>query len=60
LKREAQVPETPQAPGETAPTAAVPYEPPAVAWEEAFEPMAQTSCGLIFGMDENCNSRPST
>ena len=34
------------------------YEPPAIAWEEAFESVSATSCGLIAGQADQCNSRP--
>lgn len=35
------------------------YEPPAVAWEEAFEPMAGTSCALEPALDWNCMQKPT-
>lgn len=34
------------------------YEPPAVAWEEAFEPLAAASCGLANPFNANCARRP--
>jgi hypothetical protein len=34
------------------------YEPPAIAWEEAFEPVAATSCGLNNPFQDNCQARP--
>ena len=34
------------------------YEPPAIAWEEAFESVAAASCGLANPFDENCAARP--
>ena len=37
-----------------------PYEPPAIAWEEAFEPLAATSCGLTPGFEQQCTIRPTT
>jgi hypothetical protein len=42
-------------PTETAPPA---YEPPAIAWEEPFEPIAATSCGLANPFEMNCAMRP--
>jgi hypothetical protein len=35
-----------------------PYEPPAIAWEEPFEPVAATSCGLTPGFELQCSIRP--
>jgi hypothetical protein len=35
------------------------YEPPAVAWEEPFEPMAGTSCALDSPFNGNCTLRPT-
>jgi hypothetical protein len=34
------------------------YEPPAIAWEEAFEPLAATSCGLTVPFEPSCLARP--
>jgi hypothetical protein len=34
------------------------YEPPAIAWEEPFEPVAATSCGLTPGFELQCSIRP--
>jgi hypothetical protein len=34
------------------------YEPPAIAWEEVFEPVAATSCGLGNPFEQNCFARP--
>jgi len=35
-----------------------PYEPPAAAWEEPFQPMAATSCGHSNPFGHNCLARP--
>jgi hypothetical protein len=37
-----------------------PYEPPRVAWEEPFEPMAATSCGFSNPFEQNCIARPAS
>jgi hypothetical protein len=34
------------------------YEPPAIAWEEPFEPVAATSCGLTPGFELQCAVKP--
>ena len=34
------------------------YEPPAIAWEEVFEPIAATSCAFIFLQGGPCDQKP--
>lgn len=36
------------------------YEPPAIAWEEAFESVSATSCGQIAGLADQCSAKPVT
>jgi len=52
---DAKQPTQPGAPAETAPGLPA-YEPPAIAWEEALEAMAATSCALV-PLDPGCLSR---
>lgn len=60
-------PETPSgpgpadAPGARSASAAPPvYQPPGIAWEEPFEPMAATSCAFSNPFEQNCMARPMT
>lgn len=36
---------------------AEPYEAPAIAWEEAFEPLAATSCLFVDAQELNCGAQ---
>ncbi len=38
----------------------LPYEPPAISWEELFEPLAATSCSLVPIQGGPCSVKPST
>ncbi len=40
--------------------AAPAYEPPAIAWEEPFESVSATSCGLVTGLTDQCSAKPTT
>jgi hypothetical protein len=46
------------APAAERPAPAERYEPPAISWEEAFEPMAAVSC-LLEALNPACAARPT-
>jgi hypothetical protein len=58
LEPKSQVGRPEAAPSAAGPAASPQYEPPAIAWEEAFEPVAATSCGLANPFAQNCQARP--